>query len=135
MSDGTLHPVVSVSAVSSVVNQTLLEQAQMFRECMGQPMGVNTIQVLKLQEDLIREEFREFLALDNTNENKLKELADLVFVCYQYAAARGWDLDEAMRRVFDSNMSKLVDGKPVRRADGKIMKGPHYQPPDLSDLV
>jgi predicted HAD superfamily Cof-like phosphohydrolase len=98
-------------------------------------MGVNTIQVLKLQEDLIREEFREFLALDNTNENKLKELADLVFVCYQYAAARGWDLDEAMRRVFDSNMSKLVDGKPVRRADGKIMKGPHYQPPDLSDLV
>lgn len=116
-------------------NQSLLQQAQMFRECMGQPMGVNTISVLKLQEDLIREEFMEFLARDNTNENKLKELADLVFVCYQYAAARGWDLDVAMRRVFESNMSKLVDGKPIKNAYGKVVKGPNYQPPDLSDLV
>ena len=114
---------------------TLLDHAQMFRECMGQPMGVNTISVLKLQEDLIREEFMEFMARDITNEEKLKELGDLVFVCYQYAAARGWNLDVAMRRIFDSNMSKLVDGKPVRRADGKVTKGPNYQPPDLSDLV
>jgi NTP pyrophosphatase (non-canonical NTP hydrolase) len=116
-------------------NQSLLQQAQMFRECMGQPMGTNTITVLSLQETLIREEFLEFMDKANTNENKLKELADLVFVCYQYAAARGWDLDTAMRRIFESNMSKLVDGKPVRRSDGKVMKGPHYQPPDLSDLV
>jgi NTP pyrophosphatase (non-canonical NTP hydrolase) len=118
-----------------MLNETLLQQAQMFRECMGQPMGVNTISVLKLQEDLIREEFLEFMDKDNTNEEKLKELADLVFVCYQFAAARGWDLDVAMRRVFESNMSKLVDGKPLRRGDGKILKGPHYHPPDLSDLV
>ena len=37
----------------------------------------------------------------------LKELADLVYVCYQYAANMGWDLDEAMHRVHESNMSKL----------------------------
>lgn len=116
-------------------NDTLLQQAQMFRECMGQPMGVNTISVLKLQEDLIREEFMEFMARDITNQEKLKELGDLVFVCYQYAAARGWNLDVAMRRIFESNMSKLVDGKPVKNAAGKVTKGPHYQPPDLSDLV
>ena len=65
----------------------------------------------------------------------LSELADLVFVCYQYAAARGWNLDVAMRRVFESNMSKLVDGKPLRRADGKVLKGPNYYPPILDDLV
>lgn len=116
-------------------NQTLLQQAQMFRECMGQPMGVNTISVLTLQEDLIREEFLEFIDKDNTNAEKLKELADLVFVCYQYAAARGWDLDVAMRRVFESNMSKLVDGRPLRRSDGKVLKGPNYQPPNMEDLV
>jgi predicted HAD superfamily Cof-like phosphohydrolase len=47
-----------------------------------------------------------------------------------------WDLDEALRRVHQSNLSKLDDeGKPVLRADGKVMKGPNYQPPDLSDLV
>ena len=47
-----------------------------------------------------------------------------------------WDLDEALRRVHESNLSKLDDeGKPVLRADGKVMKGPNYHPPDLSDLV
>ena len=37
----------------------------------------------------------------------LKELADLVYVTYGYAATYGWDLDEAFRRVHASNMSKL----------------------------
>jgi predicted HAD superfamily Cof-like phosphohydrolase len=66
----------------------------------------------------------------------LKELADLVYVCYQYAANLDWDLDEAMDRVHQSNMSKLgEDGKPIRREDGKVLKGPNYQPPTLTDLV
>jgi predicted HAD superfamily Cof-like phosphohydrolase len=46
-----------------------------------------------------------------------------------------WDLDEALRRVHHSNLSKLVDGKPLRREDGKVLKGPNYCPPDLLDLV
>ncbi len=45
-------------------------------------------------------------------------------------------LDEAFRRVHASNMSKLVDGKPLRDPEtGKILKGPNYKKPDLSDLV
>jgi len=28
-----------------------------------------------------------------------------------------------------------VDGKPLRREDGKILKGPNYQPPFLTDLL
>jgi predicted HAD superfamily Cof-like phosphohydrolase len=43
---------------------------------------------------------------------------------------------EAFVRVHKSNMSKLgLDGKPIKREDGKVMKGPNYTPPDLSDLV
>ena len=43
---------------------------------------------------------------------------------------------EAFRRVHASNMSKLgSDGKPIRRSDGKIIKGPNYKAPDLIDLV
>ncbi|MBB4039120.1 putative HAD superfamily Cof-like phosphohydrolase [Microvirga flocculans] len=43
---------------------------------------------------------------------------------------------EAFRRVHASNMSKLGDdGKPVRREDGKVLKGPSYAPPVLTDLV
>ena len=69
-------------------------------------------------------------------ENTLKELADLVYVCYQYAENMGWSLDEALDRVHKSNMSKLdEDGKPIYREDGKVLKGPNYKPPDLSDLT
>jgi predicted HAD superfamily Cof-like phosphohydrolase len=44
---------------------------------------------------------------------------------------------EAFARVHASNMSKLdpVTGKPIRREDGKILKGPDYQPPVLIDLI
>lgn len=43
---------------------------------------------------------------------------------------------EAFRRVHASNMSKLDDnGKPILREDGKIMKGPNYKKPYLTDLL
>lgn len=97
-----------------------------------------------MQRTLIVEEFKEFLDAENqlllgfvvNATDALKELADLVYVCYQYAENLGWDLDEALYRVHQSNMSKLgEDGKPIYREDGKVLKGPNYQPPNLSDLV
>ena len=96
------------------------------------------------QHELIVEEFKEFLEADgflfkhgsNVQVECLKELADLVYVCYQYAENMGWFLDEALHRVHLSNMSKLdEDGKPIYREDGKVLKGPNYKPPDLSDLI
>lgn len=120
---------------------SLLQQAITFREAMDQPINTPDENDHELQFSLILEEFSEFrdeyeIELDGgSKENQLKELADLVFVCYQYAATRGWNLDMAMNRVFESNMSKLVDGQPLRREDGKVLKGPNYQPPVLDDLI
>lgn len=66
----------------------------------------------------------------------LKELADLDYVTAGTAVTFGWDFDEAGKRVHKSNMSKLgEDGKPIRRADGKILKGPNYKPAFVGDLV
>ena len=96
------------------------------------------------QKNLIVEEFKEFLEAEgmlfrNNAEfpaEALKELADLVYVCYQYAENMGWFLDEALDRVHQSNMSKLgKDGKPIYREDGKVLKGPDYEPPTLMDLI
>ena len=96
------------------------------------------------QKNLIVEEFKEFLEAEGMlfRENivfeseALKELADLVYVCYQYAENMGWLLDEALDRVHKSNMSKLdTEGKPIYREDGKVLKGPNYKPPILTDLV
>lgn len=120
-----------------------LSEAIQFRQAMDQPLNTPDEVVHELQFALIREEYKELeQAYDNEFdqedfplEDQLKELCDLVFVCYQYAAARGWDLDTALTRVFDSNMSKLVDGKPLKNEVGKVIKGPNYQPPHLTDLL
>ena len=104
---------------------------------MSQPIGTTNGAVHTMQLSLIAEEYFEFLEAvrNEPEENQLKELADLVYVGFQYAASRGWPLDEALDRVYESNMSKLVDGKPLRREDGKVLKGPNYKPPYLTDLV
>ena len=97
-----------------------------------------------MQRRLIVEEFKEFLDAENqlimgltvNSVECLKELADLVYVAYQYAENLGWDLDVALDRVHESNMSKLDEnGNPIYREDGKVLKGPNYQPPNLTDLV
>jgi len=119
----------------------LSNQAIEFRQAYGIP---NTLSGRTRQRNLIVEEFKEFLEADTSmvlmhpqdREACLKELADLVYVCAQYAENMDWDLEQALRRVHTSNMSKLgEDGKPIKREDGKVLKGPNYQPPDLSDLV
>lgn len=66
----------------------------------------------------------------------LKELCDLQYVLSGFAVTFGLPFDEAFRRVHESNMSKLgPDGKPIYREDGKVLKGPNYKKPDLSDLA
>ena len=132
---------------------TLLEQAKAFREAFNQetkegfcPDGFIKESLYKMQARLIEEEVCEFdeaatllqyapndLSLQT---DVLKELSDVVFVCYQFAATFGLDLDTAMQRVFESNMSKLdEDGKPIYREDGKVLKGPDYKKPVLDDLI
>jgi NTP pyrophosphatase (non-canonical NTP hydrolase) len=119
----------------------LLEQAITFRLAAEQSIDPDNELVQDMQLSLIKEEYEELVQAHISEDeefdkvNTLKELADLVFVCYQYAVARNWNLDLAMKRIFESNMSKFVDGKPLRREDGKILKGPNYQPPFLDDLV
>ena len=129
-----------------------LDEARSFRETFGQEMldnisryGFIKQKLWTMQIDLIEEECAEFLEAadevyadpenDKNRAELLKELSDLVFVCYQFAAAFNLDLDEALRRVYESNMSKLDEqGNVIYRADGKVLKGPNYQPPELNGL-
>lgn len=44
--------------------------------------------------------------------------------------------DEGMAEVHRSNLSKLnVDGTPIKRADGKVLKGPNFSPPNLWPII
>ncbi|MGH9879740.1 MAG: MazG nucleotide pyrophosphohydrolase domain-containing protein [Nitrososphaerales archaeon] len=65
----------------------------------------------------------------------VKETGDLLYVVYGTAVSLGFDADLALARIHESNMSKLsMDGYPLKRADGKILKGRFYQEPDLDFL-
>ena len=144
MNETTSNDQETVKIYPDSTHQTQLSlQAEQFRKSYQISNSLSR-QARARQQNLIVEEFKEFLQAEGMlylssnehKENALKELADLVYVCYQYAANLGWDLDEAMDRVHKSNMSKLDEyGNPILREDGKVLKGPNYKPPNLEDLV
>ena len=119
----------------------LQEQAQQFRHAYG---CKNECANRGRQLALVREEYREFieahenfLDYEGGEADCLKELADLVYVCFQYAENLEWDLLEALKRVHQSNMTKMgPDGKAIRHPEtNKVLKGPNYKPPHLDDLT
>ncbi len=95
---------------------------------------------LQLRENLMREELKELMEAMRSEpiENIAKELADLLYVTFGTAVAYG--LQDKLEAVFDevhaSNMSKLgEDGKPIRREDGKALKGPNYRKADVKKVL
>lgn len=129
------------------------DRVKEFHKAMGIHMSESYIQdAVEFRLRLIWEEYQEVLAAagyvpdlevgfrrngkDMVPAEFLKELADLDYVTAGAAVTFGWDFNEAGQRVHLSNMSKLGDdGKPVRRSDGKVLKGPNYVEPNLGDLV
>lgn len=121
-----------------------------FTLAMGQPVGeditaLENADLLEMRMDLIDEEVEEVLkelpmrySPGGARMDKAaltKELADLLYVIYGMAVTFDLPIDEVFERVHRSNMSKLGDdGKPIYREDGKVLKGPNYQPPTLEDL-
>ena len=123
---------------NTYLNKTPLEMVTQFIRTYKQPLNLPWMRGTRndlLGDVLIQEEYCELMeAL--TAEEQLKEMADLIIVTYHKAVTFGWNLDEAVRRVHASNMSKLdEEGEPIFREDGKVMKGPNYKEPNLSDLI
>lgn len=109
-----------------------------------------SIDLLELRYKLLKEELDELKTeIDNiqhelksngtsstiARSKLLKELTDLQYVLSGMAISFGLPLEDAFIRVHNSNMSKLVNGKPIKRDDGKVLKGPNYYPPVLDDLA
>jgi len=89
----------------------------------------------------IQEEYGEWRDEVNVGNHspkaELKELSDLVYVCYARAREMGYKLDEAVSLVHKNNMGRMYqpDGTILRREDGKIIKNPEYPRVYLGDLV
>lgn len=90
----------------------------------------------ELRHKLLAEELKELKeALDDGDViETIDALCDLQYVLDGAWLTLGLSRykDAAFAEVQRSNMSKLgADGKPVRRADGKVLKGPGFTPPDF----
>ena len=65
-------------------------------------------------------------------------LADIVVYCFSESLKHGIYLPPILHNVMTSNFSKLgEDGKPIKDATGKFLKGPDYAPPEeaIKDLL
>lgn len=75
-----------------------------------------------------------FRAIDSgeaTLEDYADWLADLITYLFTHADKHGFPIEDIVRIVAESNMSKLgEDGQPIYDERGKVMKGPNYFPPE-----
>ncbi|MGH3753352.1 MAG: MazG nucleotide pyrophosphohydrolase domain-containing protein [Pseudonocardiaceae bacterium] len=91
-----------------------------------------------LRISLLEEEVGELVAAINARDltGIADALADITYVVYGTALTYGIDLDSVLGEVHRSNMSKLDhDGKPITRADGKVLKSELYSPPDVAAVL
>jgi|TARA_R110000744_G_scaffold312822_4_gene420152 predicted HAD superfamily Cof-like phosphohydrolase len=113
-----------------------------FMEAFGQEvLYIPTLPGFNLSElrlDLIEEEVQELR--DGLDKKSMFEIADaltdILYVVYGAGHAFGIDLDDCFSEVHRSNMTKLgANGRPLYREDGKVMKGPSYSEPDLTQFL
>ena len=94
-------------------------------------------QLCKLYQDLITEEYCEFITEKDIN-NKFKEALDIIWVVTQYANAQGWDLEKGMDLLVQEYKSKFLDENglinPIYREDGKLLKNKGFKKLDLNEL-
>jgi len=121
---------------------TNFELAGDFMEAFGQEVKTEPefpdFSTRELRLELIREEYEELEeAIENRDIVEVADaLTDLLYVIYGAGHAFGIDLDACYTEVHYSNMSKLgPDGKPMKRDDGKVMKGPEFFEPELAEVL
>lgn len=88
--------------------------------------------------ELLAEEAAEVAEVSVTGplDQLAHELADVVYVAYGTALVHGIDLDQVIAEIHRSNMTKIgPDGTVARRADGKVLKGAHYEAPDVAAVL
>lgn len=123
------------------MTKTMFEMVRDFHTAFGQRVGTRPIlpdyQERELRMRLMKEEFNEYnKAEDNSDITNLAvELADIIYIACGTAVSYGIPLDEVFNAIHQANMNKLIDGKVIRREDGKIKKPEGWQPADIAGIL
>ena len=77
------------------------------------------------------------LYLDIDKVEQADAIGDMLYLVFGAVIDAG--LEDKIEAIFDeihrSNMSKLEDGKPIYREDGKVMKGKDYFKPNIKKIL
>ena len=67
----------------------------------------------------------------------LDALGDIAYILAGSVLNHGLQfvIDDAFKEIHRSNMAKLVNGKVLKRADGKVAKPDDWTPPDLKQFL
>jgi phosphoribosyl-ATP pyrophosphohydrolase len=89
---------------------------------------------------LMEEENLEYIEAAKNNDivEIADALGDILYILCGTILAHGLQhkIVEVFNEIQRSNMSKLdINGKPVIREDGKILKGPNYFKPNIKDIL
>jgi predicted HAD superfamily Cof-like phosphohydrolase len=90
-----------------------------------------------LRKRLLAEEYEEYMnaEFDNDMVEIADALADLIYIACGTAVSYGIPLDDVFAEVHRSNMAKLVNGKPIYREDGKVLKPEGWTAPDVEGVL
>jgi predicted HAD superfamily Cof-like phosphohydrolase len=90
-----------------------------------------------LRKTLLQEEFNEYVQAERDDDivEIADALADIIYIACGTAVSYGIPLDKVFNEVHRSNMAKLVDGKPIYRDDGKVLKPEGWTPPDIERIL
>ena len=91
----------------------------------------------ELRIDLLEEEFNEYMEAEKNSDivEIADALADIIYIACGTAVSYGIPLDKIFDEVHRSNMAKLVDGKVLRREDGKVQKPAGWTAPDIRGIL
>ena len=104
------------------------------------PIAETPLEIKNLRHKLMAEENNEYLEAANANDlvEVADALGDMLYILCGTILTHGMQhiIEEVFDEIQQSNMSKLgVDGKPIYREDGKVMKGPQYRKPNLKQFL
>ncbi len=123
----------------------IIKHVEKFHDSFGiknnyEPTAQLTESDYQLRYNLMKEENEEYL--DAVKDGDLVEIADALgdqlYILCGTILKHGLQhkITEVFEEIQRSNMSKLdADGKPIYRADGKVMKSDLYFKPDIAGII
>lgn len=123
---------------------TVFKSTELFMRAAGQLKEVGfpadvTDPLRHLRVKLLAEEASETFLAESVNDEVgvADGLADVIVIAYGSMLAYWGPVkaNEILGEVARSNLSKIVDGKVLRRDDGKILKPDTYSAPDIRSII